>query len=266
GRSDRAYRRAAGLGLRRSGAARARRIRAVRQRRAGAGARQDEALASGFSASLTSPLSPANRRVISRVGRIEAFRGASLPVKIAIPDFCLVAVVGPSSGDGSAIARRHFQPDEIVSHSSELWPKVAADRLARRELVALEASGMTVQEQIDLVRLAKLFHAQPIAIVLCDPTCRVDLRTVGNLESTGFKPTHRVASWEADGLVVERERLPVDLRDEHGPFDIIGDVHGCIDELTELLRRLGYTVRLEGGGEHRRARVDTPAGRRAIFV
>ena len=187
-------------------------------------------------------------------------------MKIAIPDFCLVVIVGPSPEDGLALARRHFQPDEIVSHTSELWPKVAADRLARRELVAIKASGTTAKEQIDLVRLAKRFHAQPIAIVLCNPASRPDLRTAHALESTGFKPTHSVASWAADGLVVERERLPVDLRDEHGPFDIIGDVHGCIDELTELLHRLGYRVRLEGRGDHRRAHVDAPAGRRAIFV
>src|SRR5690606_17045296 len=117
--------------------------------------------------------------------------------------------------DGCSIARRHFQPDEIVSHSSEPWPKIAADRLARRELVAIEASGSSTKDQIDLVRLAKRFNAQPIAIVLCNPASRSDLRTAHALESTGFKPTHSVAYWEADGLVIERERLPVDLRDEH---------------------------------------------------
>lgn len=29
-------------------------------------------------------------------------------------------------------------------------------------------------------------------------------------------------------------------RELRGPFDVIGDVHGCLDELTELLSRLGY--------------------------
>lgn len=49
-----------------------------------------------------------------------------------------------------------------------------------------------------------------------------------------------------------------DLRGQSGPFDIIGDVHGCIDELTELLGKLGYTVN--------GSRVRPPAGRRAVFV
>ncbi|MCL4766067.1 MAG: metallophosphoesterase [Hyphomicrobiaceae bacterium] len=65
---------------------------------------------------------------------------------------------------------------------------------------------------------------------------------------------------------MERVRLPPDLRHEHGPFDIIGDVHGCADELEALLGRLGYRVRLEGSGDDRRAEVEPPPGRRAIFV
>lgn len=187
-------------------------------------------------------------------------------MKIAIPNFCLVAIVAPSPEDGEALARRQFQPEEIVRHASELWPRVAADRLARRRIVVIEASGTTVKDQIDLVRLAKRFHAQPIAIVVCDPASHPDLRIAHSLESTGFRPMHSVAPWEIDVLEIERVRLPPDLRNEVGPFDIIGDVHGCIVELTELLHRLGYTVRLDGSGDGRRAHVDAPAGRRAIFV
>lgn len=61
-------------------------------------------------------------------------------------------------------------------------------------------------------------------------------------------------------------RSSPDLRAVKGPFDIIGDVHGCVDELIELLGRLGYAVRLSGTGEGRRASVKAPAGRRAVFV
>lgn len=45
-----------------------------------------------------------------------------------------------------------------------------------------------------------------------------------------------------------------------GPFDIIGDVHGCIHELTDLLTTLGYTVHPAD------LTLETPAGRRLIFV
>ncbi|GAB4465918.1 MAG: polynucleotide kinase-phosphatase [Armatimonadaceae bacterium] len=40
--------------------------------------------------------------------------------------------------------------------------------------------------------------------------------------------------------VLTRTPLWTDRRTETGPFDIIGDVHGCFDELTQLLTRLGY--------------------------
>ncbi len=64
---------------------------------------------------------------------------------------------------------------------------------------------------------------------------------------------------------------PVDLknpdrRDHAGPFDIIGDVHGCADELAALLSALGYFVRFAGRGDDRHAVTSAPPGRRAIFV
>jgi protein phosphatase len=59
---------------------------------------------------------------------------------------------------------------------------------------------------------------------------------------------------------------PTDLRSLRGPFDIIGDVHGCADELIALLAKLGYSVRLEGSGAKRRAVTAAPPGRRAFFV
>ncbi|HEY7669856.1 MAG TPA: metallophosphoesterase [Hyphomicrobium sp.] len=63
------------------------------------------------------------------------------------------------------------------------------------------------------------------------------------------------------------KRLPkTDWRREGGPFDMIGDVHGCAEELVALLNRLGYGVHLEGSGEGRRAETKAPKGRRAVFV
>jgi diadenosine tetraphosphatase ApaH/serine/threonine PP2A family protein phosphatase len=63
------------------------------------------------------------------------------------------------------------------------------------------------------------------------------------------------------------DELPsADWRHLSGPFDIIGDVHGCADELIALLAELGYGVRLEGAGDDRRAMTAAPSGRRAFFV
>ena len=50
----------------------------------------------------------------------------------------------------------------------------------------------------------------------------------------------------------------LDKRGEHGPFDIIGDVHGCAGELFELLEKLGYTIEKEHYAH--------PDGRRVVFL
>ncbi len=62
------------------------------------------------------------------------------------------------------------------------------------------------------------------------------------------------------------EPVSADWRHVRGPFDIIGDVHGCAGELIALLGALGYSVRLEGSGDGRRAITTAPRGRRAFFV
>ncbi len=62
------------------------------------------------------------------------------------------------------------------------------------------------------------------------------------------------------------EPASTDWRHERGAFDIIGDVHGCADELIALLDALGYGVRLEGKGDNRRTVSTAPGGRRAFFV
>ncbi len=187
-------------------------------------------------------------------------------MKIAIPEFCLVAVVAASAPHGLAFARRHFAPGEVTDRSLELWPASAADRLARRELVVVDVSETALQQQIEVLRLAKRFHAQPIAMVLGSPSGRAGMKTARSLEAIGFRPTHLIDPSDVDGLVIDRVRLPPDLRHEHGPFDIIGDIHGCADELMELLGRLGYAVSFAGSGDDRRANVDAPPGRRVIFV
>ena len=61
-------------------------------------------------------------------------------------------------------------------------------------------------------------------------------------------------------------REPFDRRKDGGPFDIIGDVHGCSAELQALLEQLGYRVQLVGRGDRRHAAIEPPPGRRTIFV
>jgi protein phosphatase len=57
-----------------------------------------------------------------------------------------------------------------------------------------------------------------------------------------------------------------DRRDLAGPFDIIGDVHGCASELERLLRKLGWETAWQNRDGARSFRAKPPAGRRAVFV
>ncbi|WP_242928182.1 metallophosphoesterase [Pontibacter vulgaris] len=54
------------------------------------------------------------------------------------------------------------------------------------------------------------------------------------------------------------------LLDKHGPFHIIGDVHGCFNELLLLLRKLGYTI--TDNYEQKRYVVEPPSGCKVVFV
>ncbi len=65
---------------------------------------------------------------------------------------------------------------------------------------------------------------------------------------------------ETAGAEITRAPLWTDRRTERGPFDVIGDIHGCHVELVELLGKLGYDVAADG------LNATPPAGRRAVFV
>src|SRR5207248_1421072 len=65
----------------------------------------------------------------------------------------------------------------------------------------------------------------------------------GGLAKEGFRHVFTLESpEEIEAVTIERQPLWNDRRGEHGPFDIIGDIHGCADELRALLGKLGYQL------------------------
>ena len=85
------------------------------------------------------------------------------------------------------------------------------------------------------------------------------------LKREGFRTVHVLRTpEEVAAAAITRTRLFSDLRHEAGPFDVIGDVHGCRPELEQLLTELGYTLERDAAGRPVGAR--HPDGRRAIFV
>jgi len=68
-------------------------------------------------------------------------------------------------------------------------------------------------------------------------------------------------------LFLKGQPLWNNKKDEHGPFDIIGDIHGCYDELKMLLEKLGYLIEeVEGGVGSGKYRVTHPEGRKVLFL
>ena len=163
---------------------------------------------------------------------------------------------------------------------------VAGRRLRHGKLVVVDATNVQKEARAPLVQLARDHYCQTVAIVLnmperiCiernrerpdrsfgDHVVRNHTRSLRSslhgLEREGFRHVYVLNSPEQlEAAVIERTRLWNDRKDDHGPFDIIGDVHGCYDELTHLLEELGYSVvRNEGD-----IRVQAPEGRKAVFV
>ena len=93
-------------------------------------------------------------------------------------------------------------------------------------------------------------------------------RSFRRLKDEGFRSVHVLTTpEEVAAATVVREPLRSNRKHEAGPFDLIGDVHGCLDELTELFEKLGYTVAGVLDPDGRPAvHVAPPEDRKAIFV
>lgn len=160
---------------------------------------------------------------------------------------------------------------------------VAARRLARGKLTVIDATNVQPEARKPLVVLAREYHVLPVAMVLDLPErvchernkARADRdfgphvvrnqrsqlhRSMRGLGREGFRHVHVLKSQEEiDAAVIARQPLWNNRKHERGPFDIIGDVHGCCDELEDLLQQLGY--RADGTEAWRH-----PDGRKAIFL
>ncbi len=168
----------------------------------------------------------------------------------------------------------------------EILHFIAGKRLAAGRLTVVDATNVQEEARRPLVNLARQYHCLPIALVLDVPedTCQQRNRERGDrrvgphvirnqyqqlrrslrsLQREGFRHVFVLRSPEdADAAVLERQPLWNNLRHERGPFDVIGDVHGCCDELERLLGELGYAAPGPGPG----AAWTHPAGRKAVFL
>jgi protein phosphatase len=196
------------------------------------------------------------------------------PTEVLSSDFCR-GLVADNENDQT-----------VTGEAFEILHFIARKRLALGRLTVIDATNVQPESRKSLVEVAREFHVLPVALVFNFPekVCqernrnRPDRdfgphvirnqsqqlrRSLRGLEREGFRHVHVFgAPADIEGLEIERQPLWNNLRHEQGPFDIIGDVHGCFDEMNTLLQQLGYTVESEGA----EYRVVPPDGRKAVFV
>ncbi|MFW6091359.1 MAG: AAA family ATPase, partial [Actinomycetota bacterium] len=198
------------------------------------------------------------------------------PYEVLSSDFCR-GLVSDDENDQSA-----------TNAAFEVLHFIAGKRLEAGRLTVVDATNVQRDARKQLVELARDHDVLPVAIVLDVPesVCvrrnadraerpfGADVvrrqhdqlrRSLRGLKKEGFRTVHVLRGVEeVENARVARQKLLNDFRHETGPFDVIGDVHGCRSELEALLAKLGYSLIRDGRG--RAVDAAHPDGRKAIFV
>ncbi|MEA2641851.1 MAG: hypothetical protein QOF51_3245 [Chloroflexota bacterium] len=200
------------------------------------------------------------------------------PTEIVSSDFCRGLVSDDENDQGA------------TKDAFDVLHYIVGKRLAVGRLTVVDATSVQPMARKSLIELARQHHCLPVAIVLNVPEalCQernsrrpdrdfgpqvvrrqtADLRrSLPRLRAEGLTAVHVLHTpEEIESTTIVREPLWANRSGEHGPFDVIGDVHGCFEELQELLLTLGYDVTVDESGEDRRYHVHNSAGRQLVFV
>ncbi|MFX0573639.1 polynucleotide kinase-phosphatase [Nocardia nepalensis] len=166
---------------------------------------------------------------------------------------------------------------------------IAGIRLRRGLRTVVDATNVQPKARQELLAVARAHDVLPVAIVLDvpDDVCfernsrrpdrahlarhvvsrqqREMRRGLRGLEREGFRKVYILRGVdEIESATLVDEKAWNDKRELTGPFDVIGDVHGCRAELETLLGELGYSLARDDAG--RAVGASHPAGRTAVFV
>jgi protein phosphatase len=177
-----------------------------------------------------------------------------------------------------------------TSDAFELLHFIVAKRLKGGRLTVVDATNVQPEARKQLIEIAKTYHCLTVGIVFDLPVqlchernqTRPDRQFGSHVvqrhhkllkQSLRFldrelRQVHRFQTVEEiEEVQLERQPLWNNRQEETGPFDIIGDVHGCAGELEQLLAQLGYDAHPSTDqGFWDFPTYQHPAGRRAIFV
>ncbi len=195
------------------------------------------------------------------------------PFEILSSDFCRGLVSDDENNQAAS------------SDAFDVLYYIAAKRLAVGKLTVIDATNVYPEDRKKLLALAREYHFFSVAIAfnLPEELCyqrnqqRPDRqfgshvvrrhtqfmkRSLRGLEKEGFRYVYIFDSVEEiESAEIERQPLWNNRKHELGPFDIIGDIHGCCNELEALLQKLGYEKDLGDSPTYRH-----PEGRKAIFL
>lgn len=201
-------------------------------------------------------------------------------MQIKIPDFALVIIVGANSTFKRDFINQYFSDIEIVD-STDL--KLMEDRLKNKLFTMVNQIDLQPKPFQILARLAKKYHCKPVAIVF-----NIDEKVLKNYANepihlirkqinqvktftknhkyNGIRKVYKLDSIEKiSESTLFRYKLWCNKQNEPGPFDIIGDIHGCAEELEQLLLKLNYQV--ETGEKFPFGyQITPPNNRKAFFV
>lgn len=212
---------------------------------------------------------------VSGSGKSTFARSHFRSTEVISSDFCR-GLIADDENDQSAT------PDAF-----DVLHYIVGTRLRRGLLTVVDATNVQQSARVALVKLARSHDVLVDAVVLDVPESVAvarnqqrpdrdfgkqvverqhrDLkRSLRWLNKEGFRRVHVLhGTAEVDAAQFVREKPWNDRREIHGPFDIIGDIHGCASELRTLLTELGWQIRYDG--DHA---VDAthPEGRKAVFV
>lgn len=205
----------------------------------------------------------------------------------------MVLFVGVKGSGKSAFAKQHFKKEEVIPFEEELnEEKVKAlrgqqspalqeallqveDRLKNKQTTAVDGTNLNARSRKAFRMLANKHHAVILVLLFDLPTSDnvserqafLQKKTLKSISNEGFKRiTIFHSKEELPSVTITRKPMPSDFKHEKGPFDLIGDVHGCFDELKELLVKLNYKIIPSENPELYGYEVSHPSGRRLIFV
>lgn len=180
----------------------------------------------------------------------------------------------------------------VTGEAFDLLHTIIRKRLALGRLTVVDATNVQREARRPLISIAREHHCLPVAIVFDFPEklCQTRnqqrkdrnfgphvirqqrsqmRRSIKGLKREGFRHLFTIDSEQtANTATIQREPLWNNKKELCGPFDIIGDIHGCCDELERLLSELGYARKEFNPADETWGQVfyNHPENRKALFL